>query len=80
MLTGRHALELGVALPQPLGYGRFGLLSAVAIAAVAVFALAGAGETATATATATAPATATEVAHATVAPAVGKPPSSAPAW
>jgi cytochrome b len=45
MITGRQELAPGVVLPRPRGYGRFGLLSAVAVAATAVLALAGAGET-----------------------------------
>lgn len=45
MITGRQDIEPGQALPRPVrGFGRFGLLSAVAIAAAAVLAIAGAGE------------------------------------
>ncbi|HYP33223.1 MAG TPA: cytochrome b/b6 domain-containing protein [Burkholderiaceae bacterium] len=54
MVTGRGELGPGQELPRPRGYGRFGLLSAVAIAAVAVLALAGAGETPVANASAAA--------------------------
>ena len=52
MITGRHELAPGLVLPRPRDYGRFGLLSSVAIAAVAVLALAGAGETPVAAASA----------------------------
>jgi len=71
MITGRRELEPGREWPRLRGYGRFGLLSAVAAAAAAVLALAGAGEAPAASA----PAVAKPAQVATPAGA-----ASAPAW
>ena len=72
MITGRQDVGPGQALPRPVrGFGRFGLLSAVAIAAAAVLAIAGAGEGSVSVVPAAAAATA---------PVAPLPAASAPAW
>ena len=72
MITGRQDVGPGQALPRPVrGFGRFGLLSAVAIAAAAVLAIAGAGEGSVSVVPAAAAATA---------PTAPLPAASAPAW
>jgi hypothetical protein len=74
MITGRQDVEPDQALPRPVrGFGRFGLLSAVAIAAAAVLAITGAGEGSLSVVPASA----------AVAAPVAQPPlpaASAPAW
>lgn len=74
MITGRQDIEAGLPLPRPARtFGRFGLLSAVAIAATAVLALAGAGE---------GPSAVVPASSAVAAPVVAQPlpASSAPSW
>ena len=74
MITGRQDVEPRQPLPRPTrSFGRFGLLSAVAIAATAVLALAGAGE---------GPAAMVPASTAVAAPVAVQPlqASSAPAW
>ena len=74
MVTGRLDVDADRALPRPVrGFGRFGLLSGVAIAAAAVLAIAGTGEGTASVVPATA-AAAAPVAQQPL------PASSAPAW
>jgi cytochrome b len=74
MITGRLDVAAGQPLPRPArSFGRFGLLSAVAIAAAAVLALAGAGEEGSTVGPAS------DAVSAPVAPQP-LPASSAPAW
>jgi len=74
MITGRLDVDSGLATLQPVrGFGRFGLLSGVAIAAAVVLAIAGAGEGGVAVVPAS---------NAAAAPVAQQPlpASSAPAW